>query len=403
MSLADSDTLRPLLEGFLNGHPDWSIHHVTPGAPLRALLKSSDARLEIWLAPISSPEPCYRRTTFFRIGHKDSLAPALVTVMDAVCASILQGEQQVTPDQVSRLLDPRGPTTLLGADLELRITSRCNEACPFCSARGWAANRVTSSEQILTTMGEARRRGAKRVVFTGGEPTLVDDLPAFIQHGRHLGFGVVLQTNGLVPSSLDWWYRLIRCPGGSALPDSIFLSLHSQHANRMQRQTGVPLTLHKKLAAVRNAHRMGVGVAINFVLTQLNIDEVHDFPRFVAARLGRYPELVLSVAAPVGAMEKAAPLQLSVPQLAPQLRRALLTARRAGLRTQVAEACGVPMCVVPDQADLFAAFHRTAPVAALAADRVKGPDCSRCTYDSRCIGIWRSYAETFGISEFNPI
>lgn len=394
--------LQTLLKEFLRTHPLWSVRNVTPGARLRVLLKGPGSQFEFWIAAASRQEPAFKKTAHFLVGHSGTLAAKDIREMDAVCASILHGERHLDATQAKQLLEPVGPPTFLGSDLELRITTRCNEACPFCSARGWAENRMTSREQIQQTIDEAKRSGATRVVFTGGEPTLVDSLPELISYAKNLGLAVVLQTNGLVPSSMDWWYRLQRQPGTSALPNSIFLSLHSQYQERMQVQTGVPMTLHKKLAAARNAHAMGVGVAINFVLTRLNLDELHDFPRFIAARLGRYPELVLSVAAPVGAMEQAQDLQLSVTQLAAPLRTALINSRRVKLRTQVAEACGVPICVLPDQADLFAAFNRTAPVKTLAADRVKAPDCRHCRYDAQCIGVWRSYADTFGMDEFRP-
>ena len=400
--------LKALLRPILLETEDWSLARFDVGETLRLWFRHGDDQLELWVAPATAKETAYRNHPFLPHRALGDCHHARHPLFEPSLRRHPSDRRTPYPAgtrlPVHFLLPPPPPTALVGPDLELRITTRCNEACPFCSAKGWSENRISTPEAILVAMSQAKTAGAKRVVFSGGEPTLVPHLPHLVAQAKSLGLGVVLQTNGLLPANPAWW-SLFTPPKTEVplLPDSIFLSLHTQHPHKMQDLTGLADTLHKKLATARLAHQFGLGVAINFVVTQLNLSELNDFPRFVVARLGRWPELVISVAAPVGDARIHPDLLVSMTQLAPPLGAALKTAKHLGLSAQVAEACGVPICVSPAHASQFAAYHRTDPVARLANDRTKPPTCSNCRFDSKCIGIWSFYADRFGTDEFVPV
>jgi pyruvate formate lyase activating enzyme len=80
----------------------------------------------------------------------------------------------------------------------------CNFRCPFCHngsvAMGEGAE-VMSREEFLAFL-KARRGRLEGVCVSGGEPTLLCDLPDFIRSIREMGFAVKLDTNGTRPDML---------------------------------------------------------------------------------------------------------------------------------------------------------------------------------------------------------
>lgn len=85
------------------------------------------------------------------------------------------------------------------------FTQGCNFRCPFCFNR-----ELVQEEYFRPPIPEAecfsflrRRVGLlEAVVVTGGEPTVHEDLPAFLRRIKALGYRVKLDTNGSHPKML---------------------------------------------------------------------------------------------------------------------------------------------------------------------------------------------------------
>jgi len=86
----------------------------------------------------------------------------------------------------------------------------CNFRCPYChnpelvDPKRYAPE--IPQEEVLRFLG-LRRGRLQGVVVSGGEPTLHDDLPAFLAEIRKLGFAVKLDTNGSNPEALEGLIR----------------------------------------------------------------------------------------------------------------------------------------------------------------------------------------------------
>ncbi len=85
------------------------------------------------------------------------------------------------------------------------FTGRCNYRCPFCHNGALVlapeSQPALPEEEILRFL-EKRRRLLDGVAVTGGEPTLQEDLPAFLRRVKALGYPVKLDTNGTRPEVL---------------------------------------------------------------------------------------------------------------------------------------------------------------------------------------------------------
>lgn len=88
------------------------------------------------------------------------------------------------------------------------FTIGCGFRCPFCHnpelvlPERAADATVVDEGEVLDSL-EARQGFLDGVVLTGGEPTLQDDLAAFIRRIKALGFLVKLDTNGAQSAVLE--------------------------------------------------------------------------------------------------------------------------------------------------------------------------------------------------------
>ena len=346
-------------------------------------------------------------TRRFRIGYRgETAAPEVLDLVDRISDRLRAREAGLPESSLGSLFttvrDTREIRTRDGV-LELRVTRRCNESCPFCNSLPYADNQVDGPEMVARAIRAASGSGVLQVVFTGGEPTLEPGLGTWIRLARDLGLRTTVQTNGILPGRLDWWEALRDSEGRPALPDSLLVSWHTRRPARLATLTGVSGTMDAKTAAVRTALNLGLEVSLNLVISTLNLDELAGFPAFVARAFGRRARLVLSVVAPTGRAARRPDLWPDPADLVPRLRRALDSARRHDVSASIPEACGVPICALPDRATSFLAASRTTPIPEALPDHVKPATCRECPLDATCIGIWKAYAERFGTSWLVPV
>ena len=82
----------------------------------------------------------------------------------------------------------------------------CNMRCPFChngaAVLGASKQDEIDFDEILAFL-KTRTGLVDAVVFTGGEPTMLEDLKVKIKAVRNLGFLIKLDTNGTNPKLLE--------------------------------------------------------------------------------------------------------------------------------------------------------------------------------------------------------
>jgi pyruvate formate lyase activating enzyme len=99
----------------------------------------------------------------------------------------------------------------------------CNLRCPWCQNRelvlGGAEDSLIPLDGALSLIAK-RRSLIGGVALSGGEPSLVEDLPLVIGEIRRMGFRIKLDTNGMAPAMLG---KLLE--GEAARPDYIAMDL----------------------------------------------------------------------------------------------------------------------------------------------------------------------------------
>jgi radical SAM protein with 4Fe4S-binding SPASM domain len=80
--------------------------------------------------------------------------------------------------------------------MDLALTYRCNNNCAHCYNARERNHPELSTGQWKHILDRLWEIGVPHIVFTGGEPTLRDDLPELIAHAEHNGQITGINTNG---------------------------------------------------------------------------------------------------------------------------------------------------------------------------------------------------------------
>lgn len=186
-----------------------------------------------------------------------------------------------TAQQIDELIRPDGSCPIHEMDLnivapfsrkpsapyrmDLAITYRCNNDCAHCyNARERNYPELTTQEwfYILDQLWEI---GIPHVVFTGGEPTLREDLPVLIDHAQQNGQITGLNTNGRRLRNPEYVRQLV-----DAGLDHVQITVESHdpviHDHMVQAQGAWKQTIQ----GVQNALRNRLYVMTNTTMLQEN-------------------------------------------------------------------------------------------------------------------------------------
>jgi uncharacterized radical SAM superfamily Fe-S cluster-containing enzyme len=139
------------------------------------------------------------------------------------------------------------------------VTNRCNLTCPVCFANAAAAGYVyePTKEQVTGMLENLRANQpvpATALQFSGGEPTIRQDLFDFVRKAKELGFRhVEVNTNGLRLSQSVDYCRELKAAGVS----TIYLQFDGLTPEVYKFIRGVDL-LDTKLKAIENLRQAGI-------------------------------------------------------------------------------------------------------------------------------------------------
>lgn len=139
----------------------------------------------------------------------------------------------------------------------------CNQKCLHCYAAGQTQSEVSeiSTKDWKKIIDKCRKIGIPQLTFTGGEPTLRDDLVELVEHSKW--FVTRLNTNG-VKLTKDLCKKLF-----DAELDSVQVTLYSSDEAIHNKLVGVN-GFKSTVQGIENALEAGLNVSINTPLCKLN-------------------------------------------------------------------------------------------------------------------------------------
>jgi radical SAM protein with 4Fe4S-binding SPASM domain len=162
--------------------------------------------------------------------------------------------------------------------MDLALTYRCNNACTHCynaRPRNYPELDTQTWKEIIDRVWELR---VPHVVFTGGEPTLRNDLVELVAYAQEKGLVTGLNTNGRKLADPSLLQKLIE-----AGLDHVQITIESYNQsvhNAMVRTSGA---WEETLAGLRNVVASKIYMMTNTTLLQNNASELERILEFLAA------------------------------------------------------------------------------------------------------------------------
>lgn len=362
------------------------------------VLQHHDGRtLRLQLGPRQGP--AYRHTACFAVSHSQvPLGDAERAWLDLAADAIASSEAALAQERgfPASLFDRRPAhlaVDLATGLLELRPSLACNHSCTFCNSiiDEGAQNPGNGIDDALAVLAEIDHLPLRRIVLSGGEPTLLPGLADLVRVCAQRGRSVTLQTNAMALGDFAYTTRLRR-----AGLQRVLISLHSHDAERSDREiTRFAGGWARTVAGIDAAVACGLEVELSHVLHRANAKDCLPFMEFVHARWGRQVTVLLAFVAPTGAASGADPAVLPpMADVLDSLRAALDFARRHRVRAYVLEHCAIPPCLLRG----YERFSNTLAVreGVDRRDHIQLDACLDCAYRGRCSGLWTRYYQTWG-------
>jgi len=169
----------------------------------------------------------------------------------------------------------------------LELTPACNNRCAGCPNVFGAEQEHDRPQQPPLDLADWQvvlnylAPYARRLKFTGGEPTLHPDFFQIVEYAESLGLDFTLFTNGRWLEPLE----LVRTLSRLSHLTGLLISLHGAHAHSHEAFTGVSGSFEETVENICLALAAGLPATVSTVLTEPNLDEISDIVH-LAEQLG---------------------------------------------------------------------------------------------------------------------
>ncbi len=255
----------------------------------------------------------------------------------------------------------------------------CNHHCGVCNIRQDRDRaEVAAAKAIRERIDRAHRDGAKRIVITGGEPTLRPDLPAIVRAAGRDGTEVVLETN----AALITPQRARQLAAAGLATAVVHVPAWADAADEISQTPGAFADM-KRGADALVAAGVSIELAIPVVVGNESVAEL--IPAAAAdhglAIDGITIVPVLSAPAPDSV--------LAIDQLCAAVVRVARAAKLVGIAARLSVHEFVPPCAFDDPGQVAHLYSMT-PGGASRGGYERAAGCAGCAVEDRCPGLSRS-------------
>jgi len=267
--------------------------------------------------------------------------------------------------------------------MDIALTYRCNNKCIHCYAGGPRQTSELTTKEWLRVIDKLHALGIPQVVFTGGEPTLRDDLATLIAYTQKMELVSGLVTNGRKLKDQAYLQSLI-----DAGLDHVQITVESHDPKVHDKITGANGSWDETVKGLKNALASPIYTVSNTTLSQYNVKNVEatiEFLHGLGAKQFACNSLIYSGKAP----EVAKSFALEEASLEPVLNRIKDKARRLSMEftwytpTQYCEvnplhlelgikscsACRINMAIEPDGTVIPCQSYSIAPLGNILKDK----------------------------------
>ncbi len=161
--------------------------------------------------------------------------------------------------------------------MDLALTYRCNNACSHCYNARPRSFPELSAEEWHKIIDHLWDLGIPHIVFTGGEPTLRNDLPDLIRHAEKNGQITGLNTNGRKLADPSFVESLV-----DAGLDHVQITLESHNPEIHDKMVVTPGAWQETIKGIRNALASKLYVMTNTTMLTHNHHSLEETLKFLA-------------------------------------------------------------------------------------------------------------------------
>lgn len=292
--------------------------------------------------------------------------------------------------------------------LDIKISFNCNNHCLFC-AQG--QKRVFLKEKknfsLKKILDEARKE-CSDVVFTGGEPTLREDIIDLVGFAKKKGYKIIqIQTNGRMFAYEKFCREVISAGANEFSP-----ALHGHVPELHDYLTSSKGSFEQTVKGISNLKKFGARVISNTVITKSNFRHLPEIAALlVFLKVDQYQFAFVHA---VGSAKKN--FSAIVPRkslVESYVKQGLDIGIKNGIKgmTEAIPFCfmkGYESCVserIIPQTKIY--DHNTIidnfTLVRQKEGKTKHKNCRICLYDKICEGPWKEYPEEYGWKEFVPV
>ncbi len=210
--------------------------------------------------------------------------------------------------------------------MDLALTFRCQNNCLHCYTGGPRETPELSTEEWMRIMDKLREIGVFIYTFTGGEPTLREDLPDLLAYAQQIGAVTGLITNGKRLKDEFYVKRLVE----TGL-DFVQITLESHLPDVHDDITKNPGSWEETVEGIRKMVPTPIYITTNTTINRLNANNFLDTIQFIhdlGVRAFGCNSIIYSGKAPGIAEEFA----VSIEELRDLLPKILVKARALGMK-----------------------------------------------------------------------
>lgn len=157
----------------------------------------------------------------------------------------------------------------------------CNNNCIMCTTKPKGEkHQDRSSGEIIKDLEKGINQGFRKVEFTGGEPTIRQDILRLIKYAKDLGYeNIAISTNGRMLSYDDFVKKIIK--NGVK---RVNFSLYGHNPELHNAITRTPKTFEQTVQGIKNLQKFSnITVIVNTVVSRLNYQNLADLGRFLSS------------------------------------------------------------------------------------------------------------------------
>ncbi len=301
--------------------------------------------------------------------------------------------------------------------LYINLDEKCNQDCVFCVVKGSNKGKFGSmtTQEAKKIIRDFAEKEGKSIVFTGGEPTLRNDLPEiieFIQQFQNIQ-SVSIITNGVRLSEKEYLKKIIKADKNKKV--SFCFSLHSHKEKISDLLTNTKQAFQKEISGLNNVIKTHRNVSVYQVITSKNYQDLLAFSKFLNKKYPEIKSVTFAYPFPQGNALLNKWIYVEFSKLRPYLLKALKFLEKNKYTINIA-ACGqFPLCIIPGFEEKILipllkgkeeisgvvgekSFHEFEMASSDWVDQYKGKNkkCKKCLLNSYCQGFWKEYIEMFG-------